>query len=55
LPEHWLEFFRTYCSPTLKAFAALDAAGQQALAADLIDLATRSNAAGAGVLAMPVA
>ena len=26
-PEHWLEVFRTYYGPVLKAFAALDAAG----------------------------
>ncbi len=54
-PEHWLQFFRAYYGPTLKAFEALDAAGQQALAADLIDLATRSNAATGNVLAMPAA
>jgi hypothetical protein len=25
--DHWIEFFRTYYGPTLKAFAALDDAG----------------------------
>jgi len=25
--QHWLEVFRTYYGPMLKAFAALDAAG----------------------------
>src|SRR5690606_11202758 len=27
-PQHWLDVFRTYYGPMLKAFAALDAAGQ---------------------------
>jgi SAM-dependent methyltransferase len=53
--EHWLEFFRTYYGPTLKAFDSLDAPGQQALAADLIDLAARSNAASGSALAVPAA
>src|SRR5207244_12600760 len=42
-PEHWLEYFRTYFGPTIRAFAALDAAGQAALARDLLDLARRFN------------
>jgi ubiquinone/menaquinone biosynthesis C-methylase UbiE len=51
--EHWLDFFRSYYGPTLKAFAALDAAGQQSLAADLLDLARRYNTATDGTLAVP--
>jgi SAM-dependent methyltransferase len=43
--EHWLDFFRTYYGPTLKAFAALDAEGQARLEADLLDLAQRHNTA----------
>jgi ubiquinone/menaquinone biosynthesis C-methylase UbiE len=42
-PEHWLEYFRTYFGPTLRAFAALDAAGQAALARDLLDVTRRFN------------
>jgi len=42
-PEHWLEYFRTYFGPTIRAFAALDGAGQAALARDLLDLARRFN------------
>src|SRR3954452_25544485 len=34
-PAHFLEIFRTYYGPMLKAFAALDQAGQAALAGDL--------------------
>jgi len=30
--EHWLDTFRTYFGPTIKAFEALDPAGQEALA-----------------------
>lgn len=51
--EHWLEFFRTYYGPTLKAFEALDAGGRQRLAADLLDLARRHNQATDGTLAVP--
>ncbi len=51
--EHWLDFFRTYYGPTLKAFEPLDAAGQERLAADLLDLARRYNRATDGTLAVP--
>jgi SAM-dependent methyltransferase len=44
-PEHWLEVFRTYYGPLTKAFDALNAAKQEALADDLIALATRLNRA----------
>jgi SAM-dependent methyltransferase len=54
-PAHWVEFFRAYYGPTLKAFEALDEAGQAALMVDLIGLAARSNVAGDGALAMPAA
>jgi ubiquinone/menaquinone biosynthesis C-methylase UbiE len=42
-PEHWLEYFRTYFGPTIRAFAALDSAGQAAYARDLLDLTRRFN------------
>jgi ubiquinone/menaquinone biosynthesis C-methylase UbiE len=41
--QHWLETFRTYYGPTLKAFAALPAEKQDALAVDLIALAQKCN------------
>jgi ubiquinone/menaquinone biosynthesis C-methylase UbiE len=37
-PEHFVDFFRTWYGPTHKAFAALGAAGQQALADDIAAL-----------------
>lgn len=50
--EHWLEIFRTYYGPALKAFAALDEVGQAGLARDLTALLERSNRAGE-TLAVP--
>jgi len=44
-PADVVEFFRTYYGPTNRAFAALDAAGQTALRADLVDLWTTHNTA----------
>lgn len=41
--RHWLDYYRTYYGPTLKAFAALDPAGQEALARDLLSLWQRFN------------
>jgi SAM-dependent methyltransferase len=52
-PEHLLDVFRTYYGPMLKAFAALDAAGQAGLAEDLTELAHRFNRGGADTLAVP--
>ncbi|UUX96299.1 class I SAM-dependent methyltransferase [Aquabacterium sp. J223] len=53
-PEHFLEVFRGYYGPVLKAFAALDAAGgQQALAADLLALVERFNRADDGTVVVP--
>jgi ubiquinone/menaquinone biosynthesis C-methylase UbiE len=51
--EHWLEVFKTYYGPTLKAFAALDPAGQTALARDLIALVGRFNRSGDGSMVVP--
>ncbi|HET9494743.1 MAG TPA: class I SAM-dependent methyltransferase, partial [Chloroflexia bacterium] len=45
-PEHWLEVFRTYYGPILKAFGALDADGQAGLARDLTELMERFNVGG---------
>lgn len=51
--DHWLEIFRTYYGPVLKAFAALDSDGQASLAANLIDLIERHNTAQDGTLVAP--
>jgi SAM-dependent methyltransferase len=51
--EHFLDVFRTYYGPVLKAFAALDAMGQANLAHDLTALLERYNQGGPGSLAVP--
>jgi SAM-dependent methyltransferase len=50
---HWLEIFRAFYGPMHKAFGALDAEKQEALAADLIALAERFNRATDGTLVAP--
>jgi ubiquinone/menaquinone biosynthesis C-methylase UbiE len=52
-PEHWLEVFRTYYGPVQKAFGALDAEKQAALARDLTELMTRLNRSGDATLVLP--
>ena len=51
-PRHWLETFRTYYGPTQKAFGALDADKQAALAEDILGLIGRLNRGG-DVLILP--
>ena len=50
---HWLQVFRDYYGPTHKAFAALDAAGRQALERDVTRLLEESNTAGPASLVVP--
>lgn len=50
---HWLEVFRSYYGPILKAFEALDAKGQAALERDLTELLKGSNRGGPGALVVP--
>ncbi|WP_294265608.1 class I SAM-dependent methyltransferase [Propionivibrio sp.] len=50
---HWLQIFRDYYGPTLKAFAALDEAGQNALEKDITALLERFNVAGSASLVVP--
>jgi ubiquinone/menaquinone biosynthesis C-methylase UbiE len=52
-PEHWLEVFRTFYGPVQKAFGALDAEKQAALARDLIELMERMNRSGDATLVLP--
>ncbi len=52
-PAHWVQVFRDYYGPTHKAFAALDAAGQQALERDLVALLEQLNVAGDASLVVP--
>ncbi len=52
-PEHFVETFRAYYGPTLRAFASLDRARQEALSADLIALLRRMNVSGSDDLVVP--
>ena len=49
-PEHWLEIFKSYYGPMLKAFAVLDESGQAALRRDLITLLGEFNRADDGTI-----
>jgi ubiquinone/menaquinone biosynthesis C-methylase UbiE len=51
--QHWIEFFREFYGPTLKAFAALDTDARRALEAELAALLDRLNRGGAGSLVVP--
>jgi len=50
---HWMQIFRDYYGPTLKAFAALDAFGQKRLEADITELLERLNVGGHHSLIVP--
>ena len=52
-PEHWLEVFRTWYGPTLKAFAALPPAGQAALERELLSLIDQFNRSGDRTMVVP--
>ena len=52
-PEHFLDVFKTYYGPMLKAFAALDEQNQKRLAADLHELIKRVNQADDGTMVVP--
>ena len=52
-PEHWLQVFRSWYGPLLKAYAALEPAAQAALTGDLLALVGRFNRAGDGTMVVP--
>jgi SAM-dependent methyltransferase len=52
-PEHFLDVFRAFYGPVLKAFAALDAAKQEELRNDLHALIVRMNRSGDGTMIVP--
>jgi SAM-dependent methyltransferase len=52
-PEHFLDIFRSYYGPMLKAFAALDEANQQKLHRDLTALIGDLNRADDGTMVVP--
>lgn len=51
--EHWLEIFKTYYGPVLKAFAALPASAQSALEHDILSLIARFNRGTDGTMVVP--
>jgi SAM-dependent methyltransferase len=51
--QDWLDTFRTYYGPTLKAFGTLDDAGQKAFEQELLALADESNTSTTGALRIP--
>jgi len=52
-PEHWLQVFKTYYGPLLKAFAALEPAAQSALTTNLFALIGQCNRSGDGSMVVP--
>jgi hypothetical protein len=52
-PEHWIEIFRNYYGPVVKAFEALDGAAGAALEADINALLSKFNIASDGTLVVP--
>ena len=50
---HWVQVFRDFYGPMHKAFAALDAAGQQALEGEITALLQKMNTAGKASLVVP--
>ena len=51
--DHWIEMFRTYYGPVLKAFESLDPVWHQALNADIKALIGRFNLARDGTMVVP--
>jgi ubiquinone/menaquinone biosynthesis C-methylase UbiE len=51
--EHWIEVFRNYYGPVVKAFEALDAAGRASLETDISALLDKFNVAKDGTLVIP--
>jgi hypothetical protein len=52
-PQHWIEVFRNFYGPVLKAFAAIDPAERATLEADVHVLLAEFNAARDGTLVIP--
>ncbi len=52
-PEHWVDIFRSFYGPVVKAFEALDATAGAALEADIKALLEKFNVADDGTLVIP--
>lgn len=51
--DHWIDIFRTYYGPVLKAFEALEPKQRKALTGDLKELIARFNTAQDGTMVVP--
>ena len=51
--EHFVDWFRNYYGPTVRAFAALEPEGQNALERDLRELLEERNTSGDETLVVP--
>jgi SAM-dependent methyltransferase len=52
-PGAWIDYFRTFYGPTLKAFQSLDGPNQERLVADLEALIARHNVSGDDTMVVP--
>jgi ubiquinone/menaquinone biosynthesis C-methylase UbiE len=52
-PKHWVEVFRNYYGPVVRAFAAIDPKAQEALEADPLALLDKFDVARDGTLVVP--
>ena len=52
-PQAYVDYWRRYYGPTLKAFEAVGESGREALESDLLDLVARFNTADDGTMVVP--
>ena len=52
-PEHFIEYWRSFYGPTLKAFESVGESGRPALEADMLELIGRFNSAQDGTMVVP--
>jgi ubiquinone/menaquinone biosynthesis C-methylase UbiE len=52
-PEHFLQYWRTFYGPTMKAFEAVGEAGRDSLQTDLLNLIAKFNRAEDGTMIVP--
>jgi len=52
-PQHWVDVFRSWYGPVLKAFEALPTEGQQRLEQDLLSLVHNFNRSGDSTMVVP--
>jgi hypothetical protein len=52
-PEHFVDYWRTYYGPTVKAFETVGEAGRESLEADIVELIAWFNRADDGTMVVP--